>query len=108
MILCPVCSAPMTPTRSHNKPRAFCSKPCASRANGNVIRTRNADLDEVAVIRLISGSPVTSTKAERREATRLLTERGRSAAWIARQLRITPRSVHRLRAELHTRRAVAA
>jgi hypothetical protein len=107
VILCPVCSALMSPTRSHNKPRAFCSKPCASRANGNVIRTRNADLDEVAVIRLISGSPVASTKAERREATRLLTARGRSASWIAEHVHITERSVTRYRAELH-RREVAA
>lgn len=108
MIPCPVCSAPMTASHpSNGRPRQFCSKPCASRANGSVIRTRNADMDEVAVIRLISNSPVTSTKAERREATRQLTSRGRSASWIADHLHITERSVTRYRAELH-RREVAA
>jgi hypothetical protein len=86
---------------SNNKPRRFCSRSCAGRANTARIRTRNADLDEVAVIRLISGSRVASTKAERREATRLLTERGRSASWIAGLLRTTERSVTRYRAELN-------
>jgi DNA-binding NarL/FixJ family response regulator len=64
-------------------------------------------MDEVAVIRLTTGSPVTSTKAERLEAVRLLIGRGYSTAVVAERLHTTPRSIWRYRAELH-RREVAA
>jgi DNA-binding NarL/FixJ family response regulator len=64
-------------------------------------------MDEMAVVRLIDGSPVTSTKAERLEAVRLLIGRGYSTAVVAERLHTTPRSVWRYRAELH-RREVAA
>jgi DNA-binding NarL/FixJ family response regulator len=65
------------------------------------------EMDEVVVLRLVSGSRVASTKAERLEATRQLTERGYSIVVIASRLHTTPRSVSRYRAELH-RREVAA
>ena len=106
---CPICSQPMAARYPSNggKTRKFCSRSCGGRANAMAIRTRNADLDEVAVIRLISGSLVASTKAERIEAVRVLTARGLSAAVIAKRLHTTPRSVWRYRAEFN-RREVAA
>jgi len=87
--------------------RTFCSRLCANRANNARIAEANRFLDEVAVIRLTTGSPVTSTKAERLAAVDILTTRGLSAAVIARRLHTTQRSVWRYRAEL-TRKAVAA
>lgn len=88
------------------RPRIYCSRRCCLIANPPQIHSR--ELDEVAVERLLAGDLVTSTKAERMEAVRALTARGRSASWIAQQLRIAERSVTRLRAELHTRREIAA
>jgi len=92
---------------SINRPRSFCSRLCANRAKVARIAEANASLDEVAVIRLTSGSPVTSTKAERLEAVRLLVDRGYSTAVVAERLHTTTRSVWRYRAELH-RKEVAA
>ena len=83
------------------------------RANSGTIKarqannTRHAEMDEVAIVRLISGSPVTSTKAERLEAVRLLVGRGYSTAVVAERLHTTTRSIWRYRAELH-RKALAA
>ena len=108
MTSCLACGRPMSTHDQHGNRPQFCSRPCASRANGNVIRTRNLELDEVAVMRLIAGDPVRSTKAERLEAVRVLTERGQSAAWIAQRLHVTERSVTRHRAELNTRKEIAA
>jgi len=87
--------------------RSFCSRLCANRAKSARITEANRFLDEVAVIRLTTGSPVTSTKAERLEAVRLLVDRGYSTAVVAERLHTTPRSIWRYRAELH-RREVAA
>ena len=106
MIPCPFCSQPMTARRNGHK-ATYCSLLCANRANA---ATRIADpgfMDEVAVTRLTSGSPVTSTKAERLEAVRLLIARGCSTTVVAERLHTTTRSVWRYRAELH-RREVAA
>lgn len=89
-----------------NRLRLYCSRRCTLAANPPQIHSR--EMDEVAVERLIAGDRVTSTKAERLEAVRQLTARGRSAAWIAAHLHIAERSVTRLRAELHTRREIAA
>jgi len=88
-----------------NRLRIYCSRRCTLAANPP--RDYNGSLDEVAVLRLLDGSPVASTKAERRTAVAVLTARGRSASWIAAHLHITARSVTRYRAELH-RREVAA
>lgn len=67
-----------------------------------------APRDEVVVSRLVAGVPVESTRRERLEAVRMLSARGHSAQWIAGHMRIAERSVTRLRAELITRREVAA
>ena len=75
-------------------------------ATGRLMRARDADLDEMAVVRLVSGDRVASTKAERLEAVRVLTSRGYSLFTIALRLHMTDRSVSRYRAELH-RKAVA-
>ena len=98
----------------HGGLRQFCSRSCANRARpyrrrrrSDAINARHAEMDEVAVIRLTTGSPVTSTKAERLEAVRRLIGRGYSTAVVAQRLHTTTRSVWRYRAEL-TRRAVAA
>jgi len=88
-----------------NRPRIYCSRRCTLAANPPQFHSR--ELDEVAVGRLIAGDPVHSTKAERLEAVRQLSARGRSASWIATHLHITERSVTRYRAELNTRRAAA-
>jgi len=99
---CPICRRPTPTTWPNGTPHTFCSRLCANRA----CNLRHASLDEVAVIRLTTGSPVTSTKAERLEAVRLLVSRGYSTAVVAERLHTTTRSVWRYRAEL-TRRAVA-
>jgi len=56
------------------------------------------EVDEVVVDRLCLGYRTTSTKAERIEAVRDMTERGLSASWIAMSLRMTPRTIQRYRA----------
>ena len=103
MIPCPICSKPVPATWPNGRPRTFCSRLCANRANN----ARHTSMDEVAVIRLTSGSPVPSTKAERLEAVRLLVGRGYSTRSVAERLHTTTRSVWRYRAELN-RKAVAA
>ena len=100
---CPICRRPTPTTWPNGTPHTFCSRLCANRAQ----IARHAEMDEVAVIRLTTGSPVTSTKAERLEAVRLLIARGCSTAVVAERLHTTTRSVWRYRAELH-RKALAA
>ena len=107
MIPCLLCRRPIPPTWPTGRLRTFCSRLCANRANVARFAEANRFLDEVAVIRLTTGSPVTSTKAERLEAVRLLVDRGYSTAVVAERLHTTTRSVWRYRAELH-RREVAA
>ena len=104
-VLCPICSIPVPPTSSPH-PRQFCSKPCASRSNSAAVNARHSLIDESAVVRLLDGSPVTSTKAERMEAARILSAHGYTLGDIAARLRTTARSVSRYRAEL-TKQAVA-
>jgi predicted nucleic acid-binding Zn ribbon protein len=107
VIPCPVCSMPMPPRTPWGHQRITCSRSCGISQGNTKRRARSQEVDEVAVIRLIDGSPVHSTKAERFEAMRVLTERGYSLVAIASRLHTTPRSVSRYRAELH-RREVAA
>jgi DNA-binding NarL/FixJ family response regulator len=107
MIPCLLCRRPIPPTWPTGRLRSFCSRLCANRAKSARITEANRFLDEVAVIRLTSGSPVTSTKAERLAAVDILTTRGLSTAVIAQRLHTTPRSIWRYRAEL-TRKALAA
>ncbi len=59
------------------------------------------EVDEVVVDRLRLGERVTSTRGERREATRLLTDQGRSASWIALLLHTTSRSIQRYRHDIN-------
>jgi len=96
----------MTPhSNRSNRLRVYCSKRCTLAANPP--RHYDRAVDEVAVERLLAGDLIESTKAERLEAVRALTARGRSASWIAAHLHIAERSVTRLRAELNTRREAA-
>jgi len=57
-------------------------------------------VDAAVVDRLTCGGRVDSIKSERLEATRQLTRRGRSAAFIADLLRVSQRSVQRYQHEL--------
>ena len=83
--------------------RVNCSRACRDEANRHVGRP----VDEMAVVRLLAGSAVVSTRGERIEAVRVLTAQGRSIAWIADYLRTTSRSVERYRHEIQTRKAAA-
>ena len=107
MIPCLLCHRPIPSTWPTGRLRKFCSRLCSNRAKAMAINARHAEMDEVAVIRLTTGSPVTSTKAERLEAVRQLIGRGYSTAVVAERLHTTTRSVWRYRAELN-RREVAA
>lgn len=104
---CPMCSCDMPAKTLDGHTRVYCSRYCRDRGCAALTRERNACLDEMAVVRLIQGSPVASTKAERIEAVRTMTARGLSAAVIAQRLHTTRRSVWRYRAELH-RKALAS
>lgn len=57
--------------------------------------------DDIAIERAMRGSEVHLRPAERAEAVRRLTDKGFSAAEIADRLRVTTRSVVRIRAEVH-------
>jgi hypothetical protein len=101
MSTCPICSHDMPARRANGCIRCYCSKPCQDIGTGRTNRANNTRVDEVAVIRLLEGWQVASTRAERIEAVRVLTGQGRSAAWIADYLRTTRRSVERYRHEIH-------
>jgi hypothetical protein len=58
---------------------------------------RTPDVDELTVEQAVDGHRVPLNAAERAEAVAQLTARGHSAATIATLLRITPRTVTRLR-----------
>jgi len=99
----------MPARRPNGHPAVYCSPLCHNRGNSALIRRRNSSLDEMAVMRLVSGDPVASTRAERIAAVGALTAHGRSTSWIAAHLHTTTRSVTRYRAELNpARKAVAA
>lgn len=98
--LCPVCSNPMSLKLNNGLPRQHCSRQCAAIAHGRARWHGNRDVDDMAVIRILAGDPpATTTKGERMAAVQTLTVQGRSAAWIAGQLRVTRRSVNRYRSE---------
>jgi DNA-binding NarL/FixJ family response regulator len=59
---------------------------------------RREFVDEMAVERLLSGSPVRANAVERRIAVVYLTRHGLSARQVAERLRVTQRTVVRLRA----------
>ena len=109
MIPCPSCSMPMLAfwhPQTRTRPRVYCSRICRDQGIGWAMRDKQ--VDEMAVVRLLDGSRVVSNKAERIEAVRVLTERGRSAAWIADCLHTTARSIQRYRAELTNRKQAVA
>ena len=93
---CPICGQPANLWR-HHQLRATCGATCGQIFRAVGCMARNADVDEMAVVRLLEGWVVNSTRSERIEAVRVLTCQGRSIAWIADYLRITTRSVERYR-----------
>lgn len=99
MTTCRECHGPIPPVRWH--PLVYCCRRCQCIGISAALRAREAEVDEVVVIRLVSGSWVPSTKAERMEAVTQLSARGRSASWTAMVLHVDIRSVWRYRAELN-------
>ena len=91
---CPECHLPMPEKHSSGRPRFYCSRRCYVLGH----MAAQCEVDEVVVDRLCLGYRTTSTKAERIEAVRDMTERGLSASWIAMSLRMTPRTIQRYRA----------
>ena len=88
------CGNPITTKRSDGRRRTYCSWVCV--VPGRMLA--DGDVDEVAVYRLLNGEAVKSTRGERLEAVRTLTEKGNSASRIADLMRTTQRSVTRYRA----------
>ena len=81
-----------------NPPTSLICKPCAIvlTLRKNIAAQNN--VDDVAVQRLLTGSTVHSTRAERQAATATLTGWGMSASQIAARLHVSARTVERLRA----------
>src|ERR1035437_3321514 len=100
MTTCPICSCPMLAIK-WRRPTVYCSRACHCRANAALARAHQAEVDEAAVLRLVSGSRVASTKAERITAVQQMSAHGWSASGIADRLHIGERSVFRYRAALH-------
>jgi hypothetical protein len=105
---CPVCGQLFNPIPRNRKRRQTCGGAC-----GYVIRVasrsaRSTTVDPVAVYRLTCGDPPPdTTRAERIQATSILTHAGRSLLQIAELMRVTPKSVSRYRHELIKPRSAA-
>jgi hypothetical protein len=98
MIPCLACGTLMPKvSRWTGRPRIACKTACVAPAR----RLMQEPVDEVVVDRLCNGGRLPSTRDERIEATRLLTNLGRSASWIALLLHTTPRSITRYRHEIY-------
>ena len=70
---CPICSHDM-PKGPPSKRRVYCSQLCRNRGISRVRHhplTHDNTIDAMAVVRLLEGSLVTSTRAERIEAVRV-------------------------------------
>lgn len=98
---CPVCSKPMDPLHySNGLPRTYCSRNCYYQG----LRDSQDVLDISAVQRLVNGDPPKiTTRAERTEATAILTGYGSTLEQIASRLRISERAVSRYRKALRDR-----
>ena len=68
-------------------------------ATANLGATTDTGVDPVAIERAIAGDAITLTHAERVEAVRITAARGNSDAEIAQRLRVTARTVQRIRTE---------
>jgi predicted nucleic acid-binding Zn ribbon protein len=106
MVTCPVCGRPAQLIRHHQQ-RATCGKACGYVISAASHRARNAQVDAMAVERLVTGHPVESTRGERLTATAILVRRGYSQSMIAAMLRVNVRSVARYSAELNLRKDAA-
>ena len=62
--------------------------------------TRPEPADPIVVGHLVSGTRMTATPADIREAVRILTQRGHTAQTIANRIGVTERTVQRHRAAL--------
>lgn len=87
---CPDCGG----TRSRQA--TYCL-PCGQERGVRALREWHASVDEIAVDRLIAGTRVRSTRAERQAAVAYLTRHGMSAREIARRTGMSSRTVQRLR-----------
>jgi hypothetical protein len=104
--LCPVCGGEMSPFRNHRS-RTYCGKPCRDVALAAYILARESQVDPVVVDRLVGGQSVTSTRAERVQATKVLLGRGRSYRQVAAALHVTPHTVWRYVVQLRQPRKAA-
>jgi DNA-binding NarL/FixJ family response regulator len=87
---CPDCGAPKHRTSER-------CLPCGQAVAVEKLRDYHRQVDDVAVDRLISGSRVRTTRAERQAAVTYLTGHGLSARQIANRTRMSARTVQRLR-----------
>jgi hypothetical protein len=98
-IVCPECGESRRVSRI-DRAGARCRR-CAiaaSTADLNARHQRQNELDEIAVERIIAGTPPPqSTRAEREAAVAYLTQHGYSADAISRRTRMSERTVVRLR-----------
>lgn len=95
MVPCMVCGTARQLTRYYD-PSPRCLR-CALVARSEEMRDRHSQVDEMAVERLLSGSMVQATRAERQAAITYLTGHGLSAREIAERIRVSSRTVQRLR-----------
>ena len=91
------------PRKYRSIPCSMCGQPatwvgrCRSCASQIAATQRNSWLDEMAVERLLAAQPVQATRAERQAAVTYLTGKRMSARLIAERLRLSERTVVRLR-----------
>lgn len=89
-----------SPKRLEQALERRCRK-CAGSGGGDTTRLRQAEVDEMAVERLVAGDPPeTTTRAERSAAVAVLVARGLTNVRVAELLGITDRTVQRLRSAL--------
>jgi len=101
-IPCARCGQPRTIRIYHSSEIAAAAARCCWSCGYSRARSHNnqwqTEVDDMAVVRLLAGTPPRrTTRAERQAAVRILTQKRLTAEQIAAQLRISSRTVVRLR-----------
>ena len=86
----------LIPCRVCGQPATWAGR-CRSCASREAATQRNAWMDEMAVERLLAAQPIHATRAERQAAIAYLTGKRMSARVIAARLKVSERTVVRLR-----------